>query len=696
MRHVVSIALAAALATGVSGTVVAATAPPTIQELGRLSLSFDSFMRGPFAVADFDHDGADDVVLGGQAGVDLLVQVYGRRAGNYVSKQLLVLPGGGFGAPRIFTHAQGGQTHLYVFNSDGKAYELAGWPLQRVRSFDLGFPIHAAAIGDIDHDGNEEIVALSAWSGGLQVLDLATLAVRWTDASISAGDLLLAQLDADPALEIIVSGEPGLIIDGATHATEWTYKDGFGDYLSPYHAGATPQFLGAHAWNAMGVFQSQPYSPLWDVSVFNVGAVAAYDFNGDGKDEIIEGDAQSGGVNIVDGQTHAVTLSIPHSSYSSAAVGAVDLDHDGVREIAHAAMQTNFRGDEIFALYNSVNGSTVWELDRGPSAPYVGPSVASSGSPGIMRFLFGATAPFSDGPAWTQLDGATGALLWQSAMDDSVLPQEPVASISLPDTGAGSGFIVAGERAYRPVIVAIDDATHALRWQIDGDPGHPLEGRTVATLSTVPRAGGAPDTGIACVRESGGARLLTFALADGQSSWMSVLMNSPCVGTMAGDFGGGSRLLVAVLGTTLRAYDATTHLLAWSLPMTGTIDGATVLDGVNGREFVVFSDTQLVFHDAITHDVLRQFDLGAPIEAVQELGTIHALAVSVGGRLVLLDGADGQVRASSDFLGSDFGAHNQLATLPASGQWFVGGVSSAGAFRFLIGVDEVFANGFDG
>jgi hypothetical protein len=695
MRFVVPMTLAAALATGVSGAVAAATAVPTIQELGRLSLSFEPSMRGPFAVADFDGDGAEDIVLGGQAGADLLLQVYGRRAGSYISKQLLVLPGGG-NPPRILVHAQGGQPHLYVFMADGKGHEFAGWPLQRVRSFDLAFSVDAAVIGDIDNDGNEDIVVSSTRWGGLQVMDLATLAVRWTDQNVNAGDLLLAQLDADPALEIVVSGVPGIIIDGATHATEWTYKDGFGDYLSPYHGGATPQFLGAHAWNAMGVFQSQPYSPLWDVSVFNVGAVAAYDFNGDGKDDIIEGDAQFGGVNIVDGQTHTVTLSIPHSSYSSAAVGAVDLDHDGVREIAHAAMQADFLGDEIFALYNPVDGSTVWELDRGPSAPYVGPSAASSGSPGVMRFLFGATTPFSNGPAWTQLDGATGTLLWQSAMDDSALPQVPVASISLPDTGTGSGFIVAGERAYRPVIVAIDDATHAMRWQIDGDPGHPLEGREVAALSTVPRAVGAPDTGIACLRESGGSRLLTFGLADGQSSWMSVLMSSPCVGTMAGDFGGGSRLLVAVLGTTLRAYDATTHLLAWSLPMQGTIDGATLLDGVNGREFVVFSGTQLIFHDAVTRDVLREFDLGEPIKAVQELGTIHALAVSVGGRLVLLDGADGQVRASSDFLGSDFGAHNQLATLPVSGQWFIGGVSSAGAFRFLIGVDELFANGFDG
>ena len=243
-------------------------------------------------------------------------------------------------------------------------------------------------------------------------------------------------------------------------------------------------------------------------------------------------------------------------------------------------------------------------------------------------------------------------------------------------------------------MVAMDDATHTVRWQIGAGEGQPLQGRSVATLATAPGVGGAPDAGLACLDEGSGARLFTFGLADGQPLWTSVLMSSYCVGTMAGDFGGGSNLLVAVLGSTLRAYDASTHLLVWSLPEQTT--GATLLDGVGGREFVVFSGSQLTFYDASTRTVLRQFDLGEPVLAVQELGGIHDLVVAAGGHLLLVDGADGQVRATSDYLGSDFGAGNQLATQSVNGQWFVGAVSSAGAFRFLVGFDELFENGFDG
>ena len=690
MRFVVIVTLLTGLAMG-SSAASATPAPPSVVELGRLSLGFIPVLRGPFAIADFDADGAEDIVMAGGAGTDALLQVFGRRAGAYVSKQMLVIPSSG--AVRVVARTQAGHPHLFAMAADGRGYEFTGWPLHRVRAFDVDASIGGFAIGDVDNDGNDELVVTTAWPDGVQVFDLATLALKWADPTVHGSDLLLTQLDADPALEIVVAGTPGMILDGATHATEWTYKDGFGDYLAPYHGGGTPQFLAANAWDVMTVFQGQAYSPLWDVSVFNIGAVATYDFDGDGKDEIIEGDAQWGAVNVYDGRTHALALSIPHDAHSSAAVGAVDLEHDGAKDIAFASNDNSYGDQEVFALYDAVDGSTKWRLDRGPSAPYAGVSV-TGGASGVLRFLFGATRAFPTETTWVQLDGLSGASLWRSAPDDEVLPDNPVASIPLPDSGAGTGFVVAGERSYVPAIVAVDDATHAVRWQLDGATGHPLEDRHVVGMAAVPRAAGTPDTGVACVQQSGGgARLFTFALASGQPGWESVQMSSPCVGVMADDFG-GSRLLVAVLRGALRAYDASTHLLAWSLPE--TIDGATVLNGIAGREFVVFSGSQLLFHDAATRTVLRQFDLAQPIDAVQQLDDIHSLIVAAGGYLLLVDGATGQVRATSEFLGSDLGAGNQLATKAVNGKWFVGAASSAGAFRYLVAIDALFTNGFDG
>ena len=105
-----------------------ATAAQSLQELGRESLGFYPAMAGPYAIADFDHDGIDDIVLPGGAGQDTLLQVYGRRNGAYASKQMLVVPY--YATARVLVHVKSGAPHLYVLTQDGNVYDYAGWPLQ--------------------------------------------------------------------------------------------------------------------------------------------------------------------------------------------------------------------------------------------------------------------------------------------------------------------------------------------------------------------------------------------------------------------------------------------------------------------------------------------------------------------------------------------------------------------------------------
>ena len=90
---------------------------------------------------------------------------------------------------------------------------------------------------DEPHDGHDELVVGGGFFAGVWAFDLASGAQRWFEPNAQAQDLLLLQLDGDPALEIVCAGTPGVILDGATHATDWTYKDGFGNYLAAYHEG---------------------------------------------------------------------------------------------------------------------------------------------------------------------------------------------------------------------------------------------------------------------------------------------------------------------------------------------------------------------------------------------------------------------------------------------------------------------------
>src|SRR5690606_7415364 len=128
---------------------------------------------------------------------------------------------------------------------------------------------------------------------GLRAHDLATGALAWQLAQVEANEILLAQMDGDPALEIIVSAvkQGGLVLDGATQAVDWSYKDGFGYHVvsGQFQPGGGAQFVGAGD-NRFTLFQSAPWSPLWDEVGFLAYALGAADIEGDGIDELLIGE----------------------------------------------------------------------------------------------------------------------------------------------------------------------------------------------------------------------------------------------------------------------------------------------------------------------------------------------------------------------------------------------------------------------
>src|SRR5690606_22355222 len=131
-----------------------------------------------------------------------------------------------------------------------------------------------------------------------------------------AEDLMLAQLDADAALEIVAAATPGVVIDGATQAIDWSWPAGFGAYLAPGHfqPGGGVQFVAAETWFRFTVFQSAPWQALWQAELGDIEAIHAVDLDGDGIDEIIEGDGQWGDVHVYDSATQSVRFTIPRAT----------------------------------------------------------------------------------------------------------------------------------------------------------------------------------------------------------------------------------------------------------------------------------------------------------------------------------------------------------------------------------------------
>jgi hypothetical protein len=686
----------------------------TFEELGRSIPGFSEAGAGGFAVADFDDDSQPDLAIPETNGGSALVEVLGETGSGLGAKQFVLLPDTSL--VRVLVSHSNGAPRLYTIADDGTVRELGGWPLAELRNFHIdGGATLGAAIGDIDADGNEELVvtAPTSSSGGAFVAayDLASGTQRWTLPGIGGTDVLLEQLDADAAPEIVIAGVPGVILDGATQTTDWSYEDGFGSYLAGGHFETTggAQFVAARDWDFFTVFQSAPYSPVWDTSVFDIDAIATADIDGDGFDEIVEGDGQWGSINVYDGQSHDIRLSIPHSAWGVSALAIGGFGAGGADSIAFASRQAVLDGEELMRVVDASNGANEWEIDATMPGPYSPVALGDVDGNGSSEFLYASEGNGYSQGVIEQVDAVSGTSEWESPIENGNANDpyymSPVALSVLPGIGGAAGrIIVAGTSLYSGRILGVDGASHDVLYQIGTYAAGPMNDRYLADMVTTDLDDdGTPDIAVctyAADTGTSGVRLFVFSSADGSLTWESIAMGSGfdvCNGVMAGHFDdGASQLIVAVLPTSLRAFDAQTHLLAWTLPVAA--DGATLLaHGVDGREIVVFSGSTLTFFDAATRTELRQVDVGAEVRAVREPRDIRTLIVAAGGKLLLVDGISGNVAASTEFLGNGLGAANQLAIEEASaGSYLIGVGSDVGAFRYRIALsDAIFMNGFD-
>lgn len=678
---------------------------PSIQEFGRNipGLVYPGF--GGFAVADFDGDGKEDVVIPASNGSAMFV-VIGRTQTGIGIKQSVLFPDGYL--TRVFVCEVEGAPHLFVLNQ-GVLREFSGWPLRQVHSIDIGttgFP--AMAVGDIDADGRLEVVVADSDQEGLvRAYDLASGTLRWSLPKMHATSIQLLQLDADPALEIVLDGHPVRVIDGATQATDWSYEDFYiarGLAGGKFRQGGGMQFV--FAFGAMlRAFQSEPFAPIWGAPTEGVGALGAADLDRDGFDEIIQGDQQWGAVNVYDVGSDQSRLRIPHSARGTVAVAGVDLNGEGPLAIAFSPADATDSEHEIFRLVGGVTGAPLWEwsnAEPGANAPVV---LGDLGN-GSRKLVYASQGSTHVTGVISQLDAATGTREWRSP------PERPTfigtysfrpTALQLVRRKDEAPIIAAAGANFGGHLVAIDARSHEVLWHITAEG--PLKDRWVSQAVAFDSNDDGDDEIATCTRHSydNNVRLSMFSGRRGELLWESPdirvgIGGESCRGIAAGRFEPSRNpVVVALLPDSIVAFDSLTQERAWTLP--SVADGLSLLEqGEHGREFVTFAGSTLRFYDATMRVLRRQFDLDAPVLAVRQLARdIHRLAVAAGDRLLIVDGVSGDVLASSEFLGVGLGDGNHLAVEDlGGGSWLIAAGSQAGVFRLFARLtDAMFRDGFD-
>jgi len=680
--------------------------PPRFIELGHTYPGFETADQWGFAVADFDLDGKDDFAFvgrTGQVGVWGLFVVGKDSGGALVFKQQTLIADDGI-LRALAVPQPAGAAHLLTIGFDGTAREYAGWPLAEVNHFATLASPDSAAAGNIFGDGVPRVAVRSDSQLGVYVV--ATGAPSWVHPSSGSGDLLLAQLDGDAALEIVLGGSaPGLVLDGATGSIDWQYPDSFGTLLASGALGLNKQTELVGAQYQITVFSGAPFSPLWDFTsglYFTPTALAVGDLDGDGRAEILYTSPNTGGVQVLDSVTQ-MSQPLAGANFPAYRLAFADLDGNGKHQILFADGTT-------VGVADGQSGATLWQADS-RTAQFNVAAIGDVDADGKSELLTGyGYNSWFNGAAGLEIrdmdSGDSLAVLTSTGGNANDAFQIAPSRILLApaEPGAAPQIVLAGTTVYDGRVVVVDGKTHAVNLQLGAYASGPFSSRSISDAALIDMDGdGTKDIVVASQPDLSwvtGAKLQAFTMT-GLPIWESVGMGTSTFAinglfALAPDSGAGD-VVVAVLPGGLRAYDRLSHLLNWSFDATN--NGAVVVPlGVAGTEIVLENAATMTFYDAATRSYLRQFTLGADVDAIAPLdGRLDRLLVSSGGQLHLIDGSSGSEVATTAYLGDDMAKQNQLAVATlAPGLWRIGVGGPVGIYRYRLELsDRVFSSGFE-
>lgn len=669
--------------------------------------SLGSASAGGMVAGDFDRDGIDDLAVASTSQLGVIAIVSGANH-DWQVRQVMTITQLQHPSPRLLTWKRpDGDALVAVARHDwwsgvqSTAIIYSGRPLRETFRFALQSYVRGSWIGDVDADGAVELVVAS--TDDIRYYDPET-GLFEVVSPYGGEDVIAAQFDSDAALEIVLASMPGRVIDGATWATEWTYGDGFGSYLGAGRFGVdgSLQIVAARDWSIMTIFGAQPWSPLWDLKRFDIDAIAVADFDGDGRDEIVQADGQWGSVNIIDTATRQVQLEVQHDGHGMAAVVAADFTGDGTMQVAYAPRSTY--GETSVGVFQPPGVELEYTLSGHAGATG---AVAIADVDGDGRRELVTTLNQSPGRVRV-IDHATGALeneftgqSWSS--NDPFYAANRFVRVAQLDADPALELVLAGN-SFDGRIAVVDGVSGMVQLQVGDYTSSEFSSRTITGAELVDfDRDGILDIVVSTQANStgtSGVRLQVHSLLTGQRLWESVAMGTgfaPSHGVVVvPGANGGSDTLVAGLSSGLRAYDSMSRLLVWEYA--GDVDTFAYLpDAEGGPQLVVASSTGRVQHlDASTRQVVRDYPMPSPVTSISALSGDSRALIVANGTVHLIDPVTLQDHALEQYGVGSLPEHGSVAVVATHAGFDVVAGTEFGWARFSVTPEAVlFRDGFE-
>jgi hypothetical protein len=534
----------------------------------------------------------------------------------------------------------------------------------------------------------------------------------WT-MSIDATDLVLAQLDDDPALELVFAtgdGSAGVIIDGATRLQEWQRTEGFGSHLATGRLGPAGQagFIGAQAFGAVEGFSAFPYAPTWSIDSFNTDRVAAGDTDADGRDEFAIGDGQWGTIRVHDAATRQMLYELPNHGWGLSALGFVDFDGDARSELWYGSVvehSSDRQSAAAGAVVNPVTGQT--RLDIESYWHEVGASrLVDIDGTGRLDWIIGTRGESVYQGLLRVLDADSAGETWRAPYGpgNTNEPFQMTYRSLLVTTLDGNPdpklIAVGGGPSVGFRFLVIDGQSKAVEQQFPAlwEQVHEAVGGS-QLVQYVP--GGNPEL-LAAVNSTGigypSVRLRVYALPDGELLWSSPVVGGGHDRALAVDVGPLSEnaapgyLLVHTSG--LAAFDSADGQPMWDLAL--EVSGALILARPQPA-FLTWTEVgEVNVYDADTRTVMDTFTLPEPLEQLARLPGRDDLLLAVAGERLLLISQAGDVLAESGWIGPGAQAGDRLDIVAEGRGWRVStGRSHTTYLHAIPDPDIIFSDGFE-
>ncbi|WP_440225471.1 outer membrane protein assembly factor BamB family protein [Dokdonella sp. MW10] len=550
-------AVYAAFGLAVSGSCAAATVwehYPPLRNAGTSGI----------VIGDFDGDGRQDAVV--TAGPDNQIGwVASNAQGRLSLRSLMALHPGTLttsmsrflGPLRLMPREGPSDRVIGIVSSDysdasNEIVVFGGVPLRVLRTIPVPGVRKIATVADVDADGALEIVAVArAVNGSVDtpvILDYATGAQEWR-GTLHTSDVAVAQLDNDPALELILTGMPGRIIDGATREEEWSWPDGFlSDILVGRFAGdqGAPTFAIRRSRDVQ-VFRSQPYGLIGQLP--EPALRGAFVVRYAGADRLAL-DMYGSNIAIRDAVSGATLYSehVPRLPMVNA-LSVADIDGDGRPEMIYGASGPTYGMLRVVDMVTRVDDYAERE-ELGPHAAIARGDFAGNGSDQVA---FATVSTESNGRQGLHiLDAGTGELLRSRPGEvDGRARGNPSLSVAQLDMDPQMEIVLVGDSIRGMSVAVFDGLTLEEQWRV-GDFGG--SGNAAHALVDT-NADGTSDVVVGM--ESG--HLVVFDGRDGTLLWQSVTISGDTpwsIETVA-----SPPRIIASRGNGVYVFDASTKLL---------------------------------------------------------------------------------------------------------------------------------------